>query len=329
MSASVRRILALGVVALAGTLAACGSDSTDTATQTTTSAPAAQGNYPFTIENCGRSYTYTKAPTRVVVGWPKTVETLTALGIGDSAIVGYIAGKFGPDPQGSAAKALSEEYVPSAELVLTAKPDFFLANGDTQLSGSQGSVTPDDLSQAGANTYVMSSDCKDFNGGITVETVYQDVTLLGRIFDVPDKAAALNSTLRARVAAAAGKRGSGPAPRIAYVQVFEDKLYALSGLSYNAQVEGVGGVNILADPNVRFGEISAEKVLTLDADAVVHAYNFELETIEEQRAMIDRVLANSRAVREGRVVGVPNTLAEGPGGAVVEAIELIANAIYG
>ena len=87
-------------------------------------------------------------------------------------------------------------------------------------------------------------------------------------------------------------------------------------------------MNILADPNQRFGEISAEKVLTLDADAIVFAYNFELETIDQQKAQIVKVLGKSRAVRDGKIVGVPNTLAEGPGVAVVEAIELIAKTIY-
>lgn len=186
----------------------------------------------------------------------------------------------------------------------------------------------DALNKIGANPYVMGNDCKDTKGGTTVDTVYQDITNLGRIFNVPDKAAALNSTLRTRVTAAAGLRGTAPAPRIAYVSVFEDKLYALSGLSYNAQVEGVGGVNVLADPNQRFGEISAEKVLTLDADAIVFAYNFELETIDEQKSKIVKVLGDSRAIRDGRIVGIPNTLAEGPGIAVIEAIELIAKTIY-
>lgn len=329
MSASLRRVLALSLATLAVTLTACSSsDSPGTSTASPTSTSAAQGNYPFTIQNCGRTYTYTQAPTRVLAGWPKTVETLDALGVG-STLIGYLAGKFGPAPQGSTVQALTAEYAPAAETILTANPDFFLANGDTQLSGSQGSVTPDDLSRIGANAYVMGNDCEDTKGGTTVDTVYQDITNLGRIFNVPDKAAALNSTLRARVAAAADLRGSAPAPRIAYVSVYEDKLYALSGLSYAAQVEGVGGVNILADPNQRFGEISAEKVLTLDADAVVFAYNFELETIDEQKSKIVKVLGNSRAVRDGKIVGVPNTLAEGPGVAVVEAIELIAKTIYG
>lgn len=38
-----------------------------------------------------------------------------------------------------------------------------------------GGVTPDRLSKIGVNTYVMGNDCKDFNGGTTVDTVYQDI----------------------------------------------------------------------------------------------------------------------------------------------------------
>lgn len=291
------------------------------------SSPVAGSAYPVTITSCGRTYTYTKAPTRVVVGWPTTVDTLTALGLGPS-VIGYIAGSFGPAPQGTNAKVLSTDYAPSAETILNAQPDFFLANGDSQLSGARGSVTADDLSKIGANSYAMDNDCKDFKGVTTVETVYQDITNLGRIFNVPDKAAALITSLRARVAAAAGLRNQGTPPRIAYVNVSNGKLYALSGLIYNAQIAGVGAVNVFADLNEAFGEISPEKVLTLDADAIVFEYSVNTETEDQQRSLVIQQLGDSKTVRAGKVIGVPDYLSEGPGIADIQAIELIAKGLY-
>lgn len=151
MSSSLRRVIVLSLAALAATVTSCSSSAgAGTSTPSPTSTPAAQSNYPFTIQNCGRTYTYTPAPTRVLAGWPKTVETLTALGV-DSTLIGYLAGKFGPAPQGSTVKALTPEYAPSAETILTAKPDFFLANGDTN-SAARKARSPRTISVRSAPT---------------------------------------------------------------------------------------------------------------------------------------------------------------------------------
>jgi iron complex transport system substrate-binding protein len=333
MSSTLRRVIALSLAALAAVaVTSCTStspsnSSDDSPAPTSSASASTKSNYPFTIENCGRTYTYTQVPQQVVVGWPTTVDTLTALGVG-STVTGYISSKFGPAPQGVNAKVLSADYAPSAEAILNAQPDFFLANGDSQLDGSRGGVTSADLSKIGANTYVMGDNCKDSKGGTTVDTVYQDITNLGRIFDVPDKAAVLISTLRARVAAAAGLRGNAGVPRIAYVNVTSGKLYALSGLSYAAQVDGVGAVNVFADLQESFSEISPEKVLTLNADAIVFEYYINTETADQQKSEIVQRLGNSKAVRDGKVIGVPDYLSEGPGLAAIEAIELIAKGLY-
>lgn len=319
MSLSLRRIAALSLTAM--TIAALTSCASNDNRPTSTSSRA---GYPFTINNCGRTYTYTQAPKRVVVGWPTTVDTLTALGLG-SRVTGYLSSSFGPPPQGVNAKALSKDYIPSAETILGAQPDFFLANGDSQLGGERGGVTPQDLSESGASTYVMGNNCKNSTGGgRAVDTVYTDITNLGRIFDVPAKARALNSTLRDRVAAAAARRGDGKAPRIAYVNVTSGKLYALSGLSYAAQITGVGGVNVFSDLKQSFAEISPEKVLTLNADAIIFEYYTNIETAAQQKNEIVKRLSNSKAVHDGKIIGVPAYLSEGPGIAVIRAIETIA-----
>jgi hypothetical protein len=107
MSSSLRRVIALS---LAATVTSCSSSASPAPSPPATNNPPSTApvasNYPGTIENCGRTYTYTQAPTRALAGWPKTVETLDALGVG-STLIGYLAGKFGPPPQGISVKALS------------------------------------------------------------------------------------------------------------------------------------------------------------------------------------------------------------------------------
>lgn len=327
MRLTVKSALAVSLIALstAGVIG-CGDASQPTQNAQTPTPSAGADAYPVTISNCGKTYTYERAPQRVVTGWPTTVDTLSDLGVGRS-VVGYVSGEFGPPPRDIKPEKLSDKYVPPTETILAARPDFFLANGDSQLSGESGSITRADLEKIDANAYVLGRNCANVKGATDVNTVYEDITNLGAIFGVPDKAMALVDELRARVAAQE-LRGEAERPRVAYVNVFEEKLYALSGLSYAAQLEGVDAVNVFGDINESFAEISPEKVLTLNPDAVIYSYGNAQEPEAEQRAAVVKLLRNSEAVRAGKVIGVPVHLSEGPGIAVIEAIELVAKGLY-
>lgn len=159
MNAILRRCCALATTVLtAAALTACGGSG---ATGGDAGAPPSAGsaNYPFTVTNCGRSTTYTQPPKRALVGWPTTVDNLTALGVGDS-VIGYLGSDFAPAPAGSTAPALSPDLTPAAEVVLAAQPDFFLVNADYQAGGSGGAVTLEDLAKIGANVYVIGGYCE-------------------------------------------------------------------------------------------------------------------------------------------------------------------------
>ncbi|MGH3753557.1 MAG: ABC transporter substrate-binding protein [Pseudonocardiaceae bacterium] len=198
----VKSAIAVSLVALstAGVIS-CGNASQPTQNAPTPAPSAGAGAYPVTISNCGKTYTYQRAPQRVVTGWPTTVDTLSDLGVGHS-VVGYVSGEFGPPPRGITPTKLSDKYVPPTETILAARPDFFLANGDSQLSGESGSITRADLEKINANAYVLGRNCANVKGATDVNAVYEDITNLGAIFGVPDKAKALVDELRARVAAA-------------------------------------------------------------------------------------------------------------------------------
>ncbi len=297
MRLTVKSALAVSLIALstAGVIG-CG-DASQPAQNAQAPTPSAGADaYPVTISNCGTTYTYERAPQRVVTGWPTTVDTLSDLGVGRS-VVGYVSGEFGPPPRDTRPEKLSDKYVPPTETILVARPGFFLANGDSQLSGESGSITRADLEKIDANAYVLGRNCANVKGATDVNAGYEDITNLGAIFGVPDKAKALIDELRARVAAAQELRGEAERPRVAYVNVFENKLYALSGLSYAAQLGGIDAVNVFGDLNESFAEISPEKVLTLNPDAVIYSYGNAQEPEDEQRAAVVKLLRNSEAAR--------------------------------
>ena len=314
MSTSVRRAVAAGLTAAlilgAGVTASSG-----------------KSNFPVKVGNCGHSHTYRKAPKRIIIGWPEDAKTLTALGVGRS-VIGYLGGKFGPAPGLPNAKKLANEASASAEKILTARPDLFITHGEYQANGKSGAPSVADLAKAGAGVYVLGGYCTGFVGAMSIDTVYRSVSDLGRIFGVPGKAAKVIGQARKRVAATRALRGKRKAPRIAYVGVFDGKLYALKGLSYATQISAIGGVNVFAGLKGNFPEVSAEKVLTLNADAIVYSYGAEAETSAKQRADVVKLLGSTKAVKSGRIIAMPVRLSEGDGLAVIDAIETMARDVY-
>ena len=143
----VRHRLSAATLCGALALSACSTDesvadrnpsSPDTATGSTPVAP----DYPVTVASCGRDVVYEQAPSRVVLGYPRTLETLTALGVADAAY-GYVLGSYDdlPADYPDEIVEVSPDYAPSRESVIGAGPDLFLGNDEGQVTSESGVST--------------------------------------------------------------------------------------------------------------------------------------------------------------------------------------------
>lgn len=303
----------IGAVLLAG----CGA-----AQDSPADGSAAPGGYPVTVDSCGRSFTYREAPDRVVLGFPGTLSTLDALGVGGS-VHGYVAGSFEPLPAGYPSRIVevSPDYNPPREAVIAARPDLFLSNGESQVT-SDGAISYDDLQGVGSNVYVLGGYCADKPAPRTIDVVYDDIKALGTIFAVPAKAAALVEDLTAKVTAARTKV-AGRNLRVAYVQVYDGKLYALSGYPGAAVISALGLTNEFDDLTENFAEISTEAALTRRPDVLVVSYvgDTRQKAVDDVKAL----LRSTPAVQNGRVFAVKGGDFESGGVAIVNhAVDLAA-----
>ncbi|GAA0242236.1 ABC transporter substrate-binding protein [Cryptosporangium japonicum] len=303
------------VVAGALIVAAAGCGGTDGAAADVSRSTGA--DYPVTVESCGRTETFTAAPRRVVLGWATSIRTLDALGVADR-VTGYVSASNATLPDGFTATAVSPDFQPAREAVLAARPDLFLANDENQISGQQGTATPDDL----GHTYVLGGYCLDAPAPGTVDAVYADVEALGRIFGVEPTATELVARLERRVAAARAQRGSAAPAEVAMIQLYDGKVYALSGSYYNAILEGAGLTNVFGGLTENFAEISAEKVLTVKPDALFVAY-------DDAEGGDEAVAAAREKFGVAEVFGISNREISGGGVNVVTLIEQVATQAYG
>lgn len=177
----------------------------------------AETTYPLHLKNCGVDLTFDKAPESAVTVGQAATEILYSLGLADK-VLGTSVWFTGVLPEFTEANAKVERLAdndPSFEAVVAKKPGLVAVQYEWHI-GPQGIVaTREQFADVAIPTYILPADCwkKDNSTGsdgtrqamFEMESVYDGVTELGQIFDVPAKAAELVTSLKAREAAAIEK----------------------------------------------------------------------------------------------------------------------------
>lgn len=169
--------------------------------------------YPLTLDNCGARQVFESAPARVVSLDQGSTEILLSLGLADR-IVGTASWT---DPvrenlaAANAAVPRLSDNAPSYEAVLGADPTFVTASFGRHFKQAGGVAPRERFAETGIEAYLSPTDCEDgnsINGGgkrtraLTIDVLYQEITELAAIFDVPRRGKALVDELTARTARA-------------------------------------------------------------------------------------------------------------------------------
>ncbi len=182
---------------------------TEAQSETTAETPATEETgtvYPLVIKNYTKAegsteweekeITFEKAPERIVATTRTAAEFLIHLGLADK-IVG-VGGVFGaPDEsveeEFNKLTDLGKSYI-GKEVALSVSPDFIFGRGGLFDNADWGVGTVDSLNEMGIKTYVMESSV---TGG-TFESIYKDIEMIGKIFDVSEEAEKFAGELRER-----------------------------------------------------------------------------------------------------------------------------------
>lgn len=178
-------------------------------------APVLAGtSYPLTLQNCGVTLSFDKAPETVVTVGQATTEIFYSLGLGDK-VTGTSVWFTDVLPEfrdlNAGVERLSDND-PSFESVVAKRPGLVTVQYEWHV-GPQGIVaTREQFADLGIPSYTLPSDCigKDNTAGsdgtrtamYSMDSLYQGVTELAQIFDVPDRGAELVDGLKIREAAA-------------------------------------------------------------------------------------------------------------------------------
>lgn len=221
---------------------------------------AQETRYPLSIENCGRTLTFNKAPSRAFADGQNSAEVFYLLGLGDKVVgsalwIGQVLEGF---EEVDARVPRIAERDPSFEGILATKPDFVATQFQWQI-GPEGVVaTVEQFEEMGIPVYTAPADChlKGRKAGgaeppkFSMDLVYQEIEEVARIFNVSSRGEKVIAEMEARKEAAKA--------RIAALKGDVSAVFWYSSAKINADpyVAGEGGV-----PAYLLSEFGIENVI--------------------------------------------------------------------
>ncbi|AXE82577.1 ABC transporter substrate-binding protein [Streptomyces atratus] len=316
-------------------LTACGGGTSSSAAKS-----GSADGYPVTLKNCGRTVTVEAAPHRAVSVDQGSTEILLSLGLADR----LAATSTWTDPvmkgleKANAKVPRIADNRPSSEKVLDQEPDFISASFESTLA--KGGVAPrEQFEDLGAPTYVSPADCtgKDNSGGgdgartapLTMDSVYEEVRDLAKVFGVQQRGDTLVAQLRARVKKATEGVDASDATLLYWFS--DSKAPYLAGCCGAPGIitRELGAKNVFDDTHEEWPQISWETVADRNPDVlVIGDLTRKAQTAESAAKKIEflesnPVTKNMDAVRHKRYVLLSGQ-AMNPSIRTVEGVERVA-----
>lgn len=339
-TATMRTMAACGLTGVLLAIAACGAPAGTPPTPVATQDASGGTSYPFTLANCGVEVTFDRAPSRAVSLYQASTEILLSLGVADRMV--GTSTWFDPVlpalESDNAKVARLADNDPSLETVLDTEPDLVTSASAHTFTSA---VVADRarFAQLGIPTYQSPSVCTGATiDGETVtrtdplgiDTLFQEITELARIFDVQDRGAQLVDQLKQRLRAATTHADRPTEPTVAFwFSGIKTPYMAGCCSAPGLYAREVGARNVFADAREDWPEISWEAVVDADPDILVladlsrtrvdgDALDTKIQFLESNPAT-----ARMRAVQNKRYVVMTGSELD-PGIREIDAIEKLA-----
>ena len=278
------------------------------------------------------TYTYEKAPEKVIAVYQGCIETMIALGLEDHVLASYgLDNEVKDEWKDGFARMNYDEtvFAPDKETVTLLEPDMIFSWDSYFGEKKLGDVAA--WNEKGVGTYMNSNTVP--GGTRTLENEYTDILNIGKIFDVEDRAQALVDEMKAQVEATlAAAQGQEPV-RVAVVEPTASGTITNYGADSLAgdMVTALGGE--LARPDG--SDMGKEDLVACDPDVIFVVYmayaGDDPDAVRaEQLAAIqdDPALASLSAVQSGRVhlIMLGDMYASGP--RTIDGLKTLAQGMY-
>lgn len=309
-------------------LAACGSSKpADSQAEQQVGEQKEQGYGTLEIVNMGHKVTFTQPPKRAVSLNQHATEIMLALGLEKSMVgTAYLDDAILPQYKDVYGKipVLAEHY-PSKEVLLAAEPDFAYAGWKSAFTDKE-LGSREELEKLGIHTYIQESSNKS---APTLEDVYQDISNIGRIFGVQDKADALIAGMKQEIDATLQKIGEIKKPLDVFVyDSGEDKAFTAANNYMTQLINLAGAKNIFDDIQKTWAEVSWESVIERNPEVIIIVdYGDHTVKQKEELLLSKKELSDVTAIKEKKFIVLPlSACAEGIRAPI--ALNMLAEGLY-
>lgn len=288
------KFLLLMITALV--LSSCGGGAVNT------NAPVDSGR--VVRDDLGRQVVLPENVTRAVSLAPNLTEIVFAVGAGDR-LVGVTSFCDYPAETARISK-VGDTLKPNIETIIALKPEVVFVSTASQLE-----VFTKTLNDQKIAVFVTNPE--------SLDGILASIETIGAVFRSPNSGKLLEE-MRQRIAAVESKTAGLKRPRV-LVQL-DRSLFTIGRDSYLTDlIKRAGGTSATADLEKAYAQLSKEAALSLAPDVII------LSDSSDNKEPAD-VLANSPAVRNGRVYRINADVMSRPGPRVVDALEQIAAALH-
>ncbi|MEV0122188.1 ABC transporter substrate-binding protein [Streptomyces sp. NPDC050703] len=331
-------MLAAALTFLVGGLSGCASPSS-TSSASASDRPGKAGDDSTgdgTSAACPATADVAEVPKRVVTLDAGAAAFLIALGLGDR-IVGTAGPEFKDDFSGAMRKELDalpvlSGKVANKESVIAAKPDLVTGISRYELGSFDGTPTQKQLKENGIAAMVACDTAK--GRSTNIDATYRYITHLAEVFHVQDKGKALIADMKREVAdltASAGKRADAvPVLSLSAAPAGGAGINTSGGSSHaNGVITLAGGRNVAASTPGDFATLSAEEASRSNPKVILAVTGFSRQS---GRRLVDAIkasplLADTDAVKNDRVVAIPQSILLSPSVLGARAVRTVAEAV--
>jgi iron complex transport system substrate-binding protein len=350
-----RFLAALCTAAALAAVAACSeTDASTSAADDGTGVGGGATEYPLTIDNCGREVTFEAPPENVVImngASVGEVESFLVLGVEDAILANAQSYGISEDPAmveriaalPDGGLTLNENFDVPAEQLLALEPDLVISTAAGGFDPAYGFAPRDELAAIGANSLITPANCalgatdataeqQEAFANASVEDSYALLRVLGRVFDVQDKAEEVVADMTARIDAveAAVEGTERPTALIVYPGMSMMNANGLpavmAGGIFDDVLHRAGTLNSFADDADVTASLSQEQLAAADVDLLVVGGFTPGEDLDAEAQALFEAYPDWAASRTGSYVTVSDGVYLGPLNAL--AIEKIAQSAH-
>jgi len=274
-------------------------------------------DFPLTIvDDLGRTVEIERLPQRIVSLAPSNTEILFALGLEDK-IVGTT--DYCDYPEAAKSKPRVAGYsTPNLEKVVSVQPDLILAEAIHEKT-----VLPA-LEKLGLTVIVMSAE--------SLDTVLNDIRLVGQINGRSKAAARLTDSLNGRIQAVVSKTATlTPEQRLKVLYVvWYDPIWTMGRETFiNDLIWNAGGVNIFADDFEKSRVVSLEAIIQKNPQVIIVSGMGTTGDLIYNNIKSETRLSQIDAMLNNRIYKISDAnLIERPGPRIVDGLEEIAKLFH-